>query len=122
MSFGSIALLPTGYTIDVLVLEWTHEFKSKTYPIGNNVNEWCFLALDNHSSHLMLIFLDHATAYYILVVRYIPNLTHVLQGFNVACFGAFKTHYTHTLANYQKHASCVVIKDTFLELVKKPFK
>ncbi|PIL34798.1 hypothetical protein GSI_02585 [Ganoderma sinense ZZ0214-1] len=118
---ASIALSPTGYTTDSLTLEWMHEFESKTRPTGDEVDEWRLLALDNHGSHLTLTFLDYAAAHRIEVVGYIPNSTHVLQGLDVACFGAFKTHYTHALADYQKRTSCAVTKEVFLELVKEPF-
>ena len=98
-----------------------HEFESKTHPTGDDVDEWRLLALDNHGSHLTLAFLDYAAAHHVEVVGYIPNSTHVLQGLDVACFGAFKTHYTCALANYQKNTSHAVTKDAFLELVKEPF-
>ncbi len=99
-----------------------HEFEAKTRPDGDEADEWCLLTLDNYGSHLTLAFLDYASAHHVEVVGYIPNSTHVLQGLDVACFGAFKAHYTHTLASYQKRTSCAVIKEAFLKLVKEPFK
>lgn len=109
------------YTTDSLTLDWMHEFEAKTRPSGHEASEWHLLALDNHSSHLTLTFLDYAATHHIEVVRYIPNSTHVLQGLDIAYFGAFKTHYTHTLADYQKCTSHAVMKEAFLELVKEPF-
>ena len=98
-----------------------HEFEAKTHPRGDKVNEWHHLVLDNHGTHLTLAFLDYTATHQIEVVGYIPSSTHVLQGLNVACFGAFKTHYTHMLTNYQKRTSCTVTKEAFFELVKEPF-
>ncbi|EIW51871.1 uncharacterized protein TRAVEDRAFT_106412, partial [Trametes versicolor FP-101664 SS1] len=116
-----IALSPTGYTNDNLSLEWMHRFEALTCPTGNQASEWRELAIENHGSHLTLPFLDYATSHRIEVVGYIPNSTHVLQGLDVACFGAFKTYYSRTIASYQRCTGCSITKDTFLELIKEPF-
>lgn len=98
-----------------------HRFEALTRPTGSEVSEWRELAIDNHGSHLTLPFLDYAASHRIEVVGYIPNSTHVLQGLDVACFGAFKTHYTRTIASYQRRTGCSITKDVFLELIKEPF-
>ncbi|CDO69050.1 hypothetical protein BN946_scf184834.g57 [Trametes cinnabarina] len=117
-----IALSPTGYTNNQLTLEWMREFELKTQPSGLHADEWRELAVDNHGSHLTLAFLDFAASHHIEVIGYIPNSTHVLQGLDVACFGAFKTHYSRALAEYRHVTNRSITKDTFLKLVEKPFK
>lgn len=119
--YHRIALSPTGYTNDQLTLDWLVEFEERTRPLGTQAEEWRELAVDNHGSHLTLAFLDYAASHHVEVVGYIPNSTHVLQGLDVACFGAFKTHYSHALAAYEHRTNCTVTKEVFLELIKEPF-
>lgn len=98
-----------------------HRFEALTHPTGSEASEWRELAIDNQGSHLTLPFLDYAASHRIEVVGYIPNSTHVLPGLDVACFGAFKMHYTRTIASYQRRTGCSITKDVFLELIKEPF-
>ncbi|KAL1937211.1 hypothetical protein VTO73DRAFT_14464 [Trametes versicolor] len=116
-----IALSPTGYTNDQLTLDWLVGFEERTRPLGSQAEEWRKLAVNNHGSHLTLAFLDYAASHHVEVVRYILSSTHVLQGLDVACFGAFKTQYSHTLAAYEHWTNCTVTKEVFLDLIKEPF-
>jgi hypothetical protein len=55
------------------------------------------------------------------VVGYIPCGTHVLQGLNIACFGAFKTYYSQAQETFECDTGQAVSKDT-LEVLPSPYK
>lgn len=97
------------------------DFDKATRPSSDEGDEWRLLVMDNFGSHLTLSMIDYAIEHHIEMVGYIPHSTHVLQGLDLVCFGAFKTLYGKARRNYEHGTGLEMSKEAFLEIVKEPF-
>ena len=71
--------------------------------------------MDGHNSHYTLEFLEYAKKRNIVVLCYPAHTTHVLQGLDVAVFGAFKVYWTQATQTVERETGLKVTKDTFLK-------
>ena len=72
------------------------------------------LLVDGHNSHYTLELLEYARENNIVIVCYPAHTTHVLQGLDVVCFGAFKTFWTQETIRFETETGQKVQKENFL--------
>ena len=71
--------------------------------------------VDGHNSHYTLEFLEYAHDHNIIVICYPAHTTHVLQGLDVAVFGAFKIFWMQATLAAERETGQKVTKDAFLK-------
>ena len=94
----SICRAKKGYTNNQLGVSWIKNFHDQT---KNKADSRRVLYLDVHRSHYTGEFLDFAQEHNILVMGYFPHCTAVMQGLDVACFGALKINYGNEKVDFE---------------------
>ena len=74
------------------------------------------LLLDGQNSHATLMLLDYAAERHILVIGYPPHCTDLLQGLDVAVFGALKSHWKKLRSDYAREKQRAITKPDFMNL------
>ena len=83
-----IAVSDTGYSNDILSLEWLKHFDRFT--AKRRMGKWQLLLLDGYGSHCTREFLDFCDDHHIVPFCLPPHTTHLLQPLDVVCFQPYK--------------------------------
>lgn len=111
----SWALSENGWTDDELGVEYIEEFDRQT---DDGSGETRLLLVDGHHSHCTNAFIDYAGVHDIELGCYYPHATHLLQGLDVAVFGALKIYYGQEKDKLEESGD-VVSKDNFVEVYSR---
>ena len=79
------------------------------------------LLVDGHNSHYTLELLEYARKHNIVIICYPAHTTHVLQGLDVVCFGAFKTFWTQETIRFERETGLRVQKENFLTPLSRAY-
>lgn len=115
--FSSIWLSENGWTDDELGVSFIKDFDEQTRDANDPGTR--FWALDSHHSHCTNELIDYAHDNDIEIVTYVPKTTHLLQGLDVACFGALKIYWGQERDKHKDKTGMPVTKDSFLEVYTK---
>ncbi len=78
----------SGYTNDVIGLQWLQHFITCTK--ASSSSKYKLLLYDGHGSHCTAEFEQLAFQNRIILCKFPPHLTHLLQPLDVGCFGTYK--------------------------------
>src|ERR1700683_1334494 len=70
--------------------------------------------MDRHSSHYTSEILKYVMANNIVILRYPPHCTHVLQGLDIVCFAKMKTEFRHEIQTFENLHMSKVTKGDFV--------
>jgi hypothetical protein len=84
----------SGFTNDKIVLQWLRHFKKEirreVMPEDSTTLPWKLLLLDGYGSHTTEEFTLLANAHRIICWTFLPNLTYIMQLYNVGIFSTWK--------------------------------
>jgi hypothetical protein len=115
-----------GWTDGEIGVDWIKDFDEQTQDKANGNSR--LLLVDGHKSHFTHGFIGYAVEHNIHIFCYPPHTTHILQGLDVAVFGAFKKIWGQKRAwwisdnfpaPFGKSAWLTVWSDAFLEVMKE---
>ncbi|KIM76312.1 hypothetical protein PILCRDRAFT_77983, partial [Piloderma croceum F 1598] len=91
---------PNGWTDSELGYEWlVKDFDAQTKDKAGGRTH--VLLMDGHCSHYSLDLLKYAQKNNIVILRYLPHCTHVLQGLDVVCFAKMKTKFHKEIHTFE---------------------
>lgn len=102
---------PTGYSNDVISLEWLQHFDRHSARTSRGSKR--LLILDGHGSHHTRQFIQYCDNHNIIPFGMPPNLTHVLQPLDVVVFQPLK--------HYHAKALDVMVRDGLVNITKLEF-
>ncbi|KJZ68936.1 hypothetical protein HIM_11679 [Hirsutella minnesotensis 3608] len=102
---------PTGYSNDVISLEWLQHFDKHSEKSSRSSKR--LLILDGHGSHHTRQFIEYCDNHNIIPFGMPPNLTHVLQPLDVVVFQPLK--------HYHAKALDVMVRDGLVNITKLEF-
>ncbi|CDU23184.1 related to transposase [Sporisorium scitamineum] len=111
------ATSPNGWTDNDLALEWLQDCFDK-HMQQKAQGKHHLLILDNHSSHVMLDFIQQAWESCIVCLCLPPHATHLLQPLDVSIFGPLQKAFT-TEVNKFADANVPISKKDFLGMYIK---
>lgn len=108
-----IAVSESGYTNDVLSLEWLKHFDDQTRPTDG---EWRMLIMDGHGSHLTIEFVDYCYQPEVNISVFLlpPHSTHLLQPLDIGVFQSFKHYHQELLEESIRFAGVDYKRTDFL--------
>ncbi|KAM4062754.1 DDE superfamily endonuclease [Hirsutella rhossiliensis] len=102
---------PTGYSNDVISLEWLQHFDKHSEKSSRSSKR--LLILDGHGSHHTRQFIEYCDNHNIIPFGMPPNLTHALQPLDVVVFQPLK--------HYHAKALDVMVRDGLVNITKLEF-
>ncbi|KAM4067518.1 DDE superfamily endonuclease [Hirsutella rhossiliensis] len=102
---------PTGYSNDVISLEWLQHFDKHSEKTSRSSKR--LLILDGHGSHHTRQFIEYCDNHDIIPFGMPPNLTHILQPLDVVVFQPLK--------HYHAKALDVMVRDGLINITKLEF-
>ena len=102
---------PTGYSNDVIGLEWLQHFEK--HSASSSLSSKRLLILDGHGSHHTRQFIEYCDDHNIIPFGMPPHLTHVLQPLDVVVFQPLK--------HYHAKALDVMVRDGLINITKLEF-
>ena len=102
---------PTGYSNDVISLEWLQHFDKHSEKSSRSSKR--LLILDGHGSHHTRQFIEYCDNHNIIPFGMPPNLTHVLQPLDVVVFQPLK--------HYHAKALDLMVRDGLINITKLEF-
>ncbi|KAJ5981989.1 hypothetical protein N7451_012089, partial [Penicillium sp. IBT 35674x] len=86
----NIQVSPTGWSSDLIALEWLHIFHDST---KNRTNDKRVLFFDGHGSHLTFEFLEFCDQKRIISISFRPHTSHFAQPLDQKPFLSLKQHF-----------------------------
>ena len=96
-----------------LGIEFIKSFDRMTTP-KSDLHFPRLLHVDCHGSHLTLELLNYARDHNIIIMGYVPHMTHLCQGLDVAVFGAHKVHWSEECEKHERETGHTIQKQDFL--------
>jgi len=94
---------PKGWTDRILSMDWIENiFDVNTWEIAGD--DWRFLILDGHYSHVTIEFMEYCEANRIALYYLPPFSTHILQPLDVGLFGPLQQYYGKAVDNSVRRA------------------
>ena len=81
-----------------------------------NIQGYYILLIDNYLSYLTQQFIQYILLRKIVLVAFLPYLTHKLQPLNIGCFGPLQHYYGEEVDNFCRYGHTGVNKEYFMKL------
>ena len=113
-----IAVSESGYTNNVLSLEWLKHFDLQTRPPNS---KWRMLVIDGHGSHLTIEFVDYCYQPDVKISVFLlpAHSTHILQPLDIGVFQSFKHYHQELLEESIRYGGVDYKKSDFLASFQK---
>ena len=115
------AISPTGWTNQILGVEYLDKLFIPYIRQRHPPNEWVLLIVDGHNSHFSTDFIRTCESSKIELFGIPPHSTHLLQPLDVGLFSPLQHHYAIGIDNFARTHNEAINKRNFLPYVLKLF-